>query len=271
MGLSLAVIVQVLVALRPLKDIRTAISEVKAGHIDRLPKDAPKDVQPVVDELNSLLDHNETLLKRARMQLADLAHVLNTPLSVIRNEARKIDGKEGQLILDQAHAMSGNIDHYLTRARASGSKDAFGYRTSLKMVMDDLRFAMERIYRDRDIVIKLCDRGDCRFRGEVQDLEEMLGNLLDNACKWANRRVEVRCRMDEDRMFITVEDDGPGIPEEETESVMRRGRKLDESAPGYGQGLAIVFDIATLYGGHLRLDRSALGGLLAELELPAVR
>ena len=270
-GLSLAVIVQVLVALRPLKDIRTAISEVKAGHIDRLPKDAPKDVQPVVDELNSLLDHNETLLKRARMQLADLAHVLNTPLSVIRNEARNIDGKEGQLILDQAHTMSGNIDHYLSRARISGHDNVFGYRTSIKAVVDDLRYAVERIYRNREIGIQLCSKGDCRFRGEVQDLEEMLGNLLDNACKWAKKKIEVRCRLHEDRLTITIEDDGPGIADEDLQTVFKRGHKLDESSPGYGQGLSIVQDIADLYGGHLTLSRSALGGLKADLELPAAR
>lgn len=270
-GLSLAVVVQVMVALRPLKKIRDSISEVKAGHLDRLPTDSPMDVQPVVDELNSLLDHNEMLLKRARTQLADLAHALNTPLTVIRNEARNVSGKEGQLILDQAHAMSGNIDHYLSRARISGHDNVFGYRTSIKAVIDDLKYAVERIYRDRDISIQLCSKGDCRFRGEVQDLEEMLGNLLDNACKWARNRVEVRCRMEDDRMFITIEDDGPGIPDEEKESVIKRGQKLDESVPGYGQGLSIVFDIVSLYGGHMKLDRSSLGGLLVELELPAVR
>jgi signal transduction histidine kinase len=268
-GLSLAVVLQVFIALRSLKAIRASISEVKAGQTDRLPRDFPLDVQPLVDELNSLLDHNETLLKRARTQLADLAHLVNTPLTVIRNEARNIPSKEGQLILDQAHSMSGSIDHYLTRARISGQRDAFGYRTSLKTVVQDLRYAVERMYRDRDIRIKLCDKGDCRFRGEVQDLEEMLGNLLDNACKWALKKVEVRCRIEGDRMIISVDDDGPGIPEDQRDTVMQRGAKLDESAPGYGQGLSIVSEIAELYGGELRLGTSSLGGLLAELELPA--
>ena len=268
-GLSLAVILQVFVALRSLKAIRASISEVKAGQTDRLPRDFPLDVQPLVDEMNSLLDHNQTLLKRARTQLADLAHLVNTPLTVIRNEARNIPTKEGQLILDQAHSMSGNIDHYLTRARISGQREAFGYRTSLKTVVEDLRYAVERIYEGRDVEIKLCDKGDCRFRGEVQDLEEMLGNLLDNACKWARQRVEVHCRLEGDRLIISVEDDGPGIPENERETVMRRGTKLDESAPGYGQGLSIVNEISGLYGGKLLLGKSTLGGLLAELELPA--
>lgn len=268
-GLSMAVVVQVTVGLRPLKAIRTSISDVKTGHINRLPTNFPQDVQPLVDELNSLLDHNETLLKRARTQLADLAHLLNTPLTVIRNEARNMPSKQGQLILDQAHSMSGNIDHYLTRARISGQRNVFGYRTSIKSVVDDLRYAVERIYRDRDINIQLCSKGDCRFRGEVQDLEEMLGNLLDNACKWATRRIEIRCALKQDRLTLTVEDDGPGIKSENVEKVFQRGRKLDESSPGFGQGLSIVKDIAELYGGYLKLGRSSLGGLKAELDLPA--
>ncbi|MBT8039916.1 MAG: sensor histidine kinase [Xanthomonadales bacterium] len=270
LGLTMAVLVQVFVALRPLKAIREAIGEVHAGHIDRLPRDFPLDVQPLVSELNSLIDHNETVLKRARTQLADLAHVLNTPLTVIRNEARSIHSKQGQLILDQAHTMSGAIDHYLSRARISGQKNVMGYRTSIKSVIDDLSFAMNRIYENRDITLELCSKGDCRFRGEVQDLEEMLGNLLDNACKWATKRVEVRCGLDGDRLSIFFDDDGPGIAEEELQAVTQRGKKLDENAPGYGQGLSIVREIAELYNGHLTLGKSELGGLSAELELPAV-
>jgi signal transduction histidine kinase len=268
-GLSLAVVVQVTVALRPLKAIRAAISEVQSGATSRLPRDFPHDVQPLVDKLNSLLDHNETLLKRARTQLADLAHALNTPLTIIRNEARNLTSKEGQLILDQAYAMTGNIDHYLTRARASGRSDAFGYQTSIKSVVEDLRYAVERMYSDRDIQIELCSKGDCRFRGEVQDLEEMLGNLVDNACKWAREKIEIRCRLEDDRLTLSVEDDGPGIPEENRASALERGRKLDESTAGYGQGLSIVRDIAELYGGEVRLGKSLLGGLRVDLELPA--
>jgi len=218
----------------------------------------------------SLIDHNETLLKRARSQLADLAHALNTPLTVIRNEARNIHSEQGQLILDQAHTMSANIDHYLSRARVSGQGNVFGYHTSIKAVVKDLRYAVERIYRDRNIRIQLCSKGDCRFRGEAQDLEEMMGNLLDNACKWAKRDVEVFCRLDGDRLTLTINDDGPGIPETHRNSVLQRGRRLDESLPGYGQGLSIVKDIADLYGGELRLGQSPLGGLKVELELPAV-
>jgi signal transduction histidine kinase len=268
-GLTLAVLVQVAIALRPLKAIRSSINAVQSGQMDRLPKDFPLDVQPLVDELNSLIDHNETVVKRARTQLADLAHALNTPLTVVRNEARNMPSLQGQLILDQAHAMSSSIDHYLSRARISGQKNVLGYRTSIRSVIKDLGFAMERIHEGCDVRLKLCSRGDCRFRGEAQDLEEMLGNLLDNACKWAKKRIEIRCRIDDDRLTIIIEDDGPGIEESERESVLRRGRKLDENTPGYGQGLSIVKEIAELYDGSVALGESELGGLKVELELPA--
>lgn len=268
-GLSLAVVLQVIIALKPLKLIRTSIADVHAGRIDRLPRTFPRDVQPVVDEVNALIDHNETLLKRARTRLADLAHAVKTPLTIILNESRNMSGERGHLVLDQAHVMGRSIDHYLSQARISGQKGALSYRTSIKSVVDDLRFAVERIYRDRDLVISLCSKGDCRFRGEVQDLEEMIGNLLDNACKWASSTVELRCRMYEDRLVLTIEDDGPGIDEADYGRVIQRGGKLDESIPGHGQGLSIVKDISDLYGGSLTLGRSELGGLKADLDLPA--
>jgi signal transduction histidine kinase len=268
-GLSIAVLVQVRVALSPLKAVRTALRDVQTGKTERLPRDYPDDIQPLVDEVNSLLDHNETLLKRARTQLADLAHSVKTPLTVIRNEARSMASTQGQLILDQAHVMSASIDHYLSRARISGPKAAFSYRTGIRPVVDDLRFALSRIYRDRDIRIELSSEGGCRFRGEIQDLEEMLGNLVDNACKWAQRTVVISCGLEQDRLTLTVEDDGPGIAEHLREEVMQRGRRLDESKPGHGHGLGIVQDIAELYGGALVLGDSPLGGLKAELNLPA--
>jgi signal transduction histidine kinase len=268
-GLSLAMFIQVSVALKPLKAIRSAIGDIRAGKMERLPRDFPSDVQPLVDELNFLIDHNETLLKRARNQLGDLAHSVKNPLTVIRNEARNLSGKQGQLILDQSHVMANNIDHYLSRARIYGKQDAIGYRTSVKSVIDDLSFAVEHIYKERMISIDLQCMKDRWFRGEEQDLEEMAGNLIDNAFKWAKSRVVVSCASDHNRLTLTIEDDGPGIDEQELDTITRRGRKLDERTPGHGHGLGIVEDIANLYGGSLELGRSELGGLKAELDLPA--
>ena len=268
-GLSVAVVVQVMVALKPLKAIQSAIGDIKGGKMGRLPRDFPKDVQPVVDELNFLLDHNEVLLKRARTQLGDLAHAVKNPLTVIRNEARNMSGKQGQLILDQSHVMANNIDHYLSRARIYGKQDAIGYRTSVKSVIDDLSFAVEHIHKERGINVDMQCLEDKWFRGEAQDLEEMAGNLIDNAFKWAKSRVTVRCDSDHNRLALIIEDDGPGIAEEELKTITRRGRKLDEATPGHGHGLGIVKDIAELYAGSLMLGRSELGGLKAELDLPA--
>jgi signal transduction histidine kinase len=226
-------------------------------------------VQPLVTELNTLLDHNKTLLKRARNRLADLAHAVKTPLTVIRNEAVSMNNAQGRLILDQSDVISGGLDHYLSRARVSGQKNAFGYRTSVKAVVKDLQFVVQKIYRDRDIDVELCGEGDCQFRGEAQDLEEMLGNLVDNACKWAASHIRISGRTDQDRLTLTIEDDGPGIPQDRYRHVIQRGFKLDEAKPGHGHGLGIVNDIAELYGGSLILGISELGGLKAELNLPS--
>jgi signal transduction histidine kinase len=268
-GLSVAVVMQVRLALRPLNAIQSGISDIKAGKTERLPREFPSDVQPLVDELNFLLDHNETLLKRARNQLGDLAHSVKNPLTVIRNEARMLSGKQGQLILDQSHVMGNSIDHYLSRARIYGKQDAIGYRTSVKSVIDDLSFAVEHIHKDRRIGIEFQCLEDQWFRGESQDLEEMAGNLIDNAFKWARTKVVIKCSSDRQLLELSIEDDGPGIDEKDIETITRRGKRLDEKTPGHGQGLGITEDIAILYGGELKLGRSDLGGLKATLVLPA--
>jgi signal transduction histidine kinase len=165
--------------------------------------------------------------------------------------------------------MANNIDHYLSRARIYGKQDAIGYRTSVKSVIDDLSFAVEHIHKERGISVDMQCLEDKWFRGEAQDLEEMAGNLIDNAFKWAKSKVTVRCDSDHNRLSLVIEDDGPGIAKEELKTITRRGRKLDEATPGHGHGLGIVKDIAELYGGALKLGRSEIGGLKAELDLPA--
>ncbi len=268
-GLSIAVVVQVRVALKPLRAIRQEISEIRSGTTHRLSQNFPSDVQPLVDELNFVLDHNEMLLKRARNQLGDLAHTVKNPLTVIRNEARTMESRQGQLILEQTHIIAGSIDHYLSRARIYGKKDAIGYRTSVRSVIEDLIYAVGHIYNDRHLDIQLLCKEDKWFRGEAQDLEEMVGNLLDNACKWAKSEVTIWCEVEADRLKLIIEDDGPGIAREDQQDVLRRGRKLDESQPGHGHGLGIVLDIANLYGGSLELGDGDLGGLRVTLDLPA--
>ncbi|MGA9573892.1 MAG: sensor histidine kinase [Lysobacterales bacterium] len=268
-GLLLAVLLQVRVALKPLKAISAQISDVRAGKATRLPGEQLEDVQPLVDELNNLLDHNAVLVKRARNQLGDLAHSVKNPLTVIINETRQMEPVQRDLIIEQTNDISRSINHYLSRARTYGTEKVLGSRSSVRSVTEDLVFVMKRIYKERELVFDLFLLQNGWFKGEVQDLEEMLGNLLDNACKWAKSRVMVECATQNGRLHLNVEDDGPGIEKDEFKSVMRRGYKLDESKPGHGQGLGIVKDIAALYGGSLTLSRSDLGGLQAKLDLPA--
>ena len=259
---------QIRLALRPLRDIRDGIGEIREGKTAKLHEDFPDEIQPLVSELNNLIDHNAVLLKRARNRLGDLAHSIKNPLTVINNEAHTLDPDQRNLIVDQTNDIERSEDHYLSRARATGIDSVLGARAHVKSVAEDLAFAMKRIYKDRNLEIDFSGLGSCSFRGEAQDLEEVLGNLMDNACKWAESRVIVHCSSREDRLSIVVEDDGPGIPEEELETVVQRGHRLDETTPGHGLGLNIVKEIVDIYGGKITFSRSGYGGLLVGLDLP---
>jgi len=268
-GLILAVVLQVRVALKPLKAISDGISNIREGKSTRLPGDQLEDIQPFVDELNNLLDHNTVLVNRARNRLGDLAHAVKNPLTVINNAAQGLDDASRDLILQQTRDIGRSINHHLSRARTYGTEKVLGSRSSIRTVTEDLVYAMRRIYKGRDLVFDLSGLQDCWFKGEVQDLEEMLGNILDNACKWAKGRVKISSTSHDGRFEISVDDDGPGIAGEEFENVIRRGYKLDDAKPGHGEGLGIVKDISELYGGALLLARSGLGGLQAQLVLPS--
>jgi signal transduction histidine kinase len=268
-GLLLAILFQVRFGLQPLREVQSALGDIRKGKAQRLDGHYPVEIGLVVHELNALLEYNADLLERARTLAGNLAHALKNPLTVIRNEARTIDDEAGRVIRDQTQAMASSIDQHLSRARAAGGAASLGARADVRAIVEDLRFSMQTLYRERGLDIELSGLDGCWYRGEAQDLEEMLGNLLDNACKWANSRVLVTGECSAERLVIRVEDDGPGIPEEHKAKVLRRGQRLDESVPGSGLGLAIVSDIAGLYRGSLILGRAPGGGLSACLELPA--
>lgn len=269
-GLLLTVILQVRLALKPLQAIGAGITDIRDGKASNLSQVFPEDVQPLVDELNNLLEHNAVLLKRARNRLGDLAHSVKNPLTVINNEARNMPAGQKELILHQTREITKNVDHNLSRARAFGTGNVLGSRSSVQTVAEDLVYALQRIYQHRNLEYGFSQLKECWFRGEGQDLEEMMGNLMDNAFKWATSRMIVHCKTVAGRLVLVVEDDGPGIPEDKLKDVIQRGRKLDESKPGHGQGLGIVKDIASLYDGKLILSKSPMGGLRAELNLPSV-
>jgi len=268
-GLLLAVVLQVRVALKPLHAISGQIGKVRDGKSYKLPQDYPADVQPLVDELNNLIEHNTVLLKRARNRLGDLAHCVKNPLTVINNETRNMETGQKELILQQTSEIIRNVDHYLSRARTFGAANVLGARSNARAVIKDLVYAMRQIYQQQALEYNYSKLDECWFRGEDQDLEEMVGNLMDNACKWATSRVSVSCKTENNRLLILVEDDGPGIRKDNYDLVVQRGHKLDESKPGQGLGLGIVKDIAELYDGSLKLGTSDLGGLQVILDLPA--
>ena len=269
LGLIGAVALQVYYGLRPLQRLRQALAAVRAGSTLRLPASFPGEVQPLVHELNALLDHNAALLERARTQTGNLAHALKNPLTVIRSEAAAMAEPPGPVLREQAELMGRQIEWHLARARAAGAHGVLGARAAVADVARDLQFSLKRLYRERALEIELRDLDGLVFQGDAQDLEEMLGNLLDNACKWARSRVRFSGGRSGTQLRLAVEDDGPGIAQHDREEVLLRGRRLDETTAGAGLGLAIVRDLAELYRGSLRLTGSDLGGLCATLDLPA--
>ncbi len=269
-GLIVAVLLQVRIGLLPLRRVSEALARIRDGKARRLDGDFPTEIEPLATELNSLIQHSEEVVGRARTHVSNLAHFLKTPLSVLAAEADAQPGPLADSVKRQVFSMRRQVDHYLSRARAAGSLDVLGNRTQVSAVMDDLARVIGRIHAARGIVIDAECADEIYFRGERQDLEEMLGNLIDNGCKWAKARVRVRCETGAGRLVLTVEDDGPGLSAQQRGQVGERGERLDESVPGSGLGLAIVRDISKLYGGFFVLDASPMGGVLARLELPVI-
>jgi signal transduction histidine kinase len=271
-GLVAAMIIQVRYGLQPLRRLRTSLTEIRSGRKSRLEENFPNEVMPLVSELNALLEHNEAVVERAKTHVGNLAHALKTPLTVLSNEAALApDSLLSQTVLKQTSAMSRQVNHHLARARAAARGNVIGSRAPLTPAIADLRRALERIYADRHLQFRIegvLESGNEAFRGERQDLDEMLGNLMDNACKWTRTQVLVSVSFDNDWIRVAVEDDGPGIALESREQVFGRGERADLSVPGTGLGLAIVRDIAELCGGRIELSDSALGGLKALLTLP---
>ena len=270
LGLAGAVAVQVRVGLQPLRRIRAALNNIRRGRAEHLEGEWPTEVQPLAKELDALLDHNADVLDRARTHVGNLAHALKTPLAVLNNEVSRKGGPRTDAVERQVVVMHRWIDHYLARARAAATGTVLGARTAVLPVIEDLKRTLLRIHADKALTLGViaADR-TAAFRGERQDLEEMLGNLMDNACKWAEGTVNLSVAPGAGRLTIAVDDDGPGLAPGHREEAMGRGKRLDETSPGSGLGLAIVADIAGLYGGELKLEESPSGGLRALLVLPA--
>ncbi len=270
LGLIVAVFLQVRIGLQPLRKVTQSLHRIRAGTADRLEGHFPSEIEPLASELNSLIEHSAEVVGRARSYVSNLAHFLKTPLTVLTSEAESQPGPLADSVNRQVVAMRRQVDHYLTRARAAGALNVLGNRTPVAGVLDDLARTLKRIHQDAKVAIEVVCPPGLAFRGERQDLEEMAGNLLDNACKWSHGHVRVTAAPGGAALTLLIEDDGPGLTPDQREQVGARGERLDESVPGSGLGLAIVGDIAKLYGGTLELGTAPLGGLGVKLTLPAI-
>jgi signal transduction histidine kinase len=272
LGLIAAIIIQVRLGLAPLRRVRNALARIREGRARRLEGDFPAEIAPLASELNSLIEHSAEVVARARGHVANLAHFLKTPLTVLANEASSAPGALADAVKKQVTVMRRQVDHYLARARTAGSLDVLGNRAEVAPALKDLVRVLKQMHADKALNITVNVAPRLAFRGDREDLEEMAGNLIDNACKWAGTRVVVDAApVGTGRFILSVGDDGPGLAPDERTRAMQRGEKLDESVPGSGLGLGIVRDIAKLYGGNFTLGQSTLGGLEARLELPLAR
>ncbi|MFM9974327.1 MAG: ATP-binding protein [Beijerinckiaceae bacterium] len=278
LGIALAgvSIAQVQFGLGPLVELRGALGQIRRGEAQRIEGTFPPEIAPLAEELNLMVDANHEIIERARTHVGNLAHALKTPLSVIVNEADADHSLLADKVREQTLVMRDQVQYYLDRARAAARAAAVGSVTDAEPVVASMVRTFTKVFQGRSIVFSSQVLDGARFRGERQDLEEMLGNLIDNAGKWAHASVHISVDKGPDiaperpSIVFNVDDDGPGLPKEQRAEATRRGRRLDETKPGSGLGLSIVVDLAQLYGGSFVFDDSPRGGLRACLTLPAV-
>ena len=268
-GLIALAALQALFGLWPLRRVRRELVRVRAGRQDRIGEDYPQEIHPLVHELNLLLAHSEEQAEEARRHAGNLAHALKTPLTVVNNAATGHAPDLAETVIREAGVMRRQVDHHLARARAIGRRASSQARATVWDSVGPVERAVSRLYPD--VTVDIAGDRSANVRVERQDLDEMLGNLVENAAKYGGGRVFVTVEKPADGMVeILVEDDGAGIPEGERDMLFTRGARLDTDKPGTGLGLAIVRDVAVIYGGKVSLDESEdLGGLLARLTLPA--
>jgi signal transduction histidine kinase len=259
--------------LTPFRKLRERLTAVRMGKDRRVEGAYPDEVQPLIDDLNALLENREKAVKRAIATAGDLAHGLKTPLALLAQEADRAaaagNPELAESIAHQVDRMSRHVNYHLARARAAASGAAGAARCPVASCADALVRTLLKLYAGRALEISSTIAPDLCARVQREDLEEMLGNLMDNACKWANSRIVLEASRIDTMLVFTLDDDGPGLARTLRTVVLERGVRIDEAAPGSGLGLAIVRDLAELYGGSITLDDSPLGGLRARVSLPA--
>jgi signal transduction histidine kinase len=268
-GLLVLAALQTFYGLWPLRRVRNEVASIRSGEKTRIGRDFPAEIRPLTEEINQLLAHSEAQAEEARRHAGNLAHALKTPLTVITNAATARAPDLAETVCREALAMRRQVDHHLARARAIGRRAAAQSRAVVWESLEAVQRAVDRLYEG--VTVDIAGHHHAQVRVERQDLDEMLGNLVENAAKYGGGRVFVTVEPRQDMVDVLVEDDGPGIPEERRGELFKRGARLDTTGkPGTGLGLAIVRDVAEIYGGSVRLEESEdLGGLLARLSLPA--
>ena len=274
--LALGAAVLIRFGLRPLRTMRAALRRVRLGEAEQLEGEYPSEIAPVIDDLNALLRSNREIVERARTHVGNLAHALKTPLAVLQNEAADNGAIDSEAmaakVREQTRAMNEQITHHLNRARMAAHTNVIGAITPVSEVVESLARVMRKVHQDKGLMIHVAIPEDMMFRGERHDFEEMVGNLIDNACKWAQSHVVIRASKlrgrTRDSMILTVVDDGPGLPKDTEASALSRGERLDESKPGSGLGLSIVRELVRIYDGNLVLESAEVGGLRVRLTLP---
>lgn len=272
-GSLIANAIAILIGLRPLDRVRNALEKIRGGQSERLEGRFPSEIQPLASEVNALIDNNRRIVERARMQVGNLAHSLKTPLAVLLNETKAMKPAHRELVSEQVEAMQTQVQSYLNRARIAAQRETILTRTEARPVIDSIMRVMQKLNPETTFTIEDSAPGAV-LAMEQQDLEEVTGNLLENAAKFAQSSIRVSLRPHaeaeaRDAVELSIEDDGPGLDPDEIKEALKRGKRLDESRPGSGLGLSIVSEIVAEYEGRLTLDRAPSGGLRAMLVLPA--
>ncbi len=273
-GLLTAMILQVGFGLRPLRLIQKELTAIRSGRYRRLGRKYPAEVLPLVDEVNDVLDYNETLVERARTQVGNLAHALKTPLAVLVNESDSSkDSRLKSIVEKQSHSIQTHVDHYLARARVMGRSRVLGVTTPLDPAVDAILRVIPKMHKNKSLnIINELPKGFDVF-AERQDVDELLGNILDNAAKWTKDSIKIsgHYELGEAKNFLelVIEDNGPGVDLNKIPQILERGKRLDETVPGSGLGMSIVQDIIDLMGGSIQLSKSDMGGLKVAMRIPA--
>ncbi|MGR5131954.1 ATP-binding protein [Vibrio alfacsensis] len=270
-GVLAVILLQIAWSLSPLTKLQRELGELKSGHKKGLEEEYPKEISPLIADLNALLFHYQELLERARNHAGNLSHALKTPLSVLKNEVQNLTPEEQKRLNPPIAQIQQHIDYHLGRARMAGSMNILSVRSSPSERVDVISMAFDKVYAHREISLINELDSELSVAVEKTDLDEMLGNLLENSYKWANCIIRVHATQDKNNIYIMIEDDGPGIPREQLNQVTKRGYRLDETTPGSGLGLNIVSEMAHSYRGQLSLEESKIGGLKATLILQRSR